>query len=517
NAAGANIVTFGVSLATNITLIDDTTLTCDAPAGPLRANGDVTVRNLNGADTLAGGIQWFPQIPADINYDGYADLIIGAPGHTVTSLDDGAVYVFLGGPGGIADADAGTADLILLPTLSGSEFGARLASMDVSGDDIPDLLVSAYRDDTVGPDAGAVYVFLGPLSASPTPILSTDADIVLLAKTPGDFFGTSLDSGDMTGDGIADILVGAKLNDGFGTDAGEVYAFFGGPTLASSNALSASATFTPMNVRSEFGTQVRAVDFDLDGTCDVLIGAPKDSVAGGNSGSVYIFKGDALMGTEAAANAEWRFDGEASGDFFGTAIATGDVNVDGIPDLVVGAPLSDRTARVAGAAYVFFGGPAQTGASASTADVLFGAERLGDRMGNDIDVTDVNGDGIDDILIGSPFSSVTVNQAGRAYVVFGGVDLASIELSSAPVIFTAEPNVGDHFGTVVTAQDVDGDGINDIIVSANMNDTNGSASGRTYVFMGGPGLTDTLAAIGDATLSGEATADSFGSSIVGTR
>ena len=159
------------------------------------------------------------------------------------------------------------------------------------------------------------------------------------------------------------------------------------------------ATFTPMNHRSEFGTRVRVVDFDGDGTSAVVIGAAKDSVAGGNSGSVYIFRGHALLGTVAAANADWAFTGEASGDFFGSSLAVGDVNDDTILDLVVGAPLNDRSHNIGGATYVFFGGPDQAGGSASGADVIFGSELAGDRMGSWIDVADVNGDLVDDILI----------------------------------------------------------------------------------------------------------------------
>jgi len=517
NDAGTATVTFGFLPALNVTVIDDTTLTCEAGPGSLRTVGDVTVTNDNGEGTLPGGVMWLPQIPADINDDGYADLIVGAPGHFITSVNDGAVYVFFGGPDGIADANAENADLIFLPTMNNTEFGGRLAAMDVTGDDVPDLMISAHKDDTAGIDAGAVFVFHGPLTPMETPILSSSADVVLQGKATGDTFGVGIDTGDISGDGIPDLVISAKNHDGIGQDSGEVYGFFGGPSLASTNAMFSDATFTPMNHRSEFGTRVRVVDFDGDGTSDVVIGAAKDSVAGGNSGSVYIFRGHALLGTVAAANADWAFTGEAPGDFFGSSLAVGDVNDDTMLDLVVGAPLNDRSHNIGGATYVFFGGPDQAGGSASGADVIFGSELAGDRMGSWIDVADVNGDFVDDILIGSPFSSVTATRAGRAYVVFGTSLLADMPLSMAPVIFTAEPDAGGQFGSVITAQDVDGDGWNDVIVSAAMADANGAASGRTYVFMGGPDLTDGNAASDDATLTGGAASDGFGSWVVGSR
>ena len=156
----------------------------------------------------------------DVNGDGYADVIVGANGNDAGGLNAGRAYVYYGGPA----ADA-VADLTLTGAAAGDFFGYSISGAgDVNGDGYADVIVGAYANDAGGADAGRAYVYFGGPSADAT------ADLTLTGAAAGDNFGISVGTaGDVNGDGYADVIVGALLNDAGGVDAGRAYVYYGGP------------------------------------------------------------------------------------------------------------------------------------------------------------------------------------------------------------------------------------------------------------------------------------------------
>ncbi len=192
---------------------------------------------------------------------------------------------------------------------------------------------------------------------------------------------------------------------------------------------------------------------------------------------------------------------ESVGSKHGYSVATaGDVNGDTFADLIVGAPGNNAAGLNAGRVYVYFGGPAED----AVADLVFTGEyrnKFGIAVGT---AGDFNGDTYDDVIVGTDPQSVA-GVPGRAYVYFGGPGA-----DSTADLFFSGTTVGDAFGySVGSAGDVNGDTYDDLIIGAFHDNTSGSATGRAYVYFGGPGFDATA----DLVLTGEVTGDEFGISV----
>jgi len=343
-------------------------------------------------------------------------------------------------------------------TISGKSIGDRLAQSvagigDVNGDLIPDWVVGAPLSDLAGNMSGSALVLSG----------ATGAELYEFSgDSPVDFFGSSVAGGDLNGDGRADIIVGAYADDVSGVDAGTVYAYSG---------LDGSLLWTQGGVSAgdNFGFSVAYVpDTDGDGRGEVLVGAWTADGRAANSGEARLLDGDSGAQIHVLR-------GLGSYDFFGKSVAgIGDVNGDGLGDLLVGAPGESTNGAGAGAAYLY------SGASGALLASFLG-DQAGDGLGSSVaDAGDVDADLNSDLILGSPGADQGGNNAGRVRIHSGasGAILRDLVGSAA----------GDNFGSAVTGDvDVDGDGRPELVVGIAAADPSGPSSGQVQVFSGQDG------------------------------
>lgn len=335
--------------------------------------------------------------------------------------------------------------------------GVSVARGDFNGDGVEDLLIGApFADGPDGSrrDAGEAYVLFGPLGDGPEIDLALDAaDVTIYGARPEDNLGFTVAAGDLNDDGTDDIIVAAPASHGLRnirTDLGEVYVIFGSPSLP--------ATVDTMRVEQDFtfrsaegftraGSSLAVGDVNDDGIADLVIGGPfggreEGTPAGSprtSEGEVYVVFGSPELGGEvdvARGEEDARFKGAREFENFGQAVAVGDVNGDGIGDIIVTARRAagpDGTRRDAGGAFVFFGSPELAGFTPSSqADVTIHGAEAGDLMGDVVAAGDLDGDGLTDIVLSARFAKGPESLrpvGGEAYVLFaasltGVVDLA---------------------------------------------------------------------------------------------
>jgi IPT/TIG domain/FG-GAP repeat len=519
----SNAVTIGGKACTNVVTIDKGTITCTTPAGTPGMAVDVEVSNPQGLGRLTDGFRYFSAASthSDLNHDGIADLIVGAPLDGTSTA--GAVYVFFGSsdPAHIVDTDSSHADIKLLGESTGDNFGISVCTGDVNGDHIDDLIVGAnLADQPNAIDAGKVYVFYGPLTAGTISAANADVKITGESVVAGDRFGSQLELGDIVGQGHAEIMVSAPRHDLNGgtpnavVDTGCVYVFKGGSSMQSMPAAHANMTFDGVLANDQLGMSVGCGDLNHDGIADLVLGDPLADPYGPplmqNAGAVYVMYGGAGLANRPLANADLVFTGEALGDEFGTSFSIGDVNGDGIDDLVVGAPLNSYVDANTGRVYVFYGSKNLVSKNATLADVKLSGIPTHNSFGTTVVVADVDGDHVADILIGAPHADYLNDGNGRCYLFLGGPTLTNAVAVDAYEIFNGENVQDDGLGSAVSLADINGDGRADMLCAANRN-TGGA--GRVYLFLSGGAAGQHLAIDADAKYSGTQSQALFGSSM----
>jgi Ca2+-binding RTX toxin-like protein len=449
----------------------------------------------------------------DVNGDGIDDLIVGAPWGDNGGSYAGEAYVIFGKAGGLSDIDlsslfASDGFIIQGDTASDEAGGSVSFAGDVNGDGIDDLIVGASSGDYGASYVGEAYVIFGKTTGFSNIDLSTLSPaegFIIGGDAAFDRTGLSVSSvGDVNGDGIDDLIVGAPRGDNGGRDAGEAYVIFGKTTGFSNIDLS---TLSPANgfiIQGERASDwagfsvSSAGDVNGDGIDDLIVGAPR----GGNGGEAYVIFGKTTGFSNIALAAlspadGFTIQGDAAGDNLGWSVSSaGDVNGDGIDDLIVGEPGGNDGGNYAGEAYVIFGRAAGTRADIdlSTLSAGDGFTIQGDVAYNHAGFSvasagDINGDGIDDLIVGAPFGDYGANNTGEAYVIFGkttgfsNIDLTSLSAADG---FIIQGDAADDFAgkSVSSAGDVNGDGIDDLIVGAPRGGNGGSYAGEAYVIFG---------------------------------
>ncbi len=378
----------------------------------------------------------------DVNGDGFDDLIVGAPFDDNNGDGSGSARVFSGATGAILYTRNGGS--------VADQFGSSVSGAgDVNGDGFDDLIVGASGDENNGFNSGSARVFSGATGA----ILYTRN-----GDSAGDEFGASVSgAGDVNGDGFDDLIVGAPFdaNNGFTSGSARVFSGANGAILY---------TFNGDSAGDNLGYAVSgAGDVNGDGFDDLIVGAYQDDNNGSASGSARVFSG-------ATGAILYTFNGDAADDLFGYSVSgAGDVNGDGFDDLVAGAPFDDDNGDASGSARVFSG---KDGAILYT----FNGDAAGDQLGWSVSgAGDIDGDGFDDLIVGAPFDDNNGADSGSARVFSG---------ANGAVLYTRSGNsAGDGFGRSVSgAGDVNGDGFDDLIVGAPLDDNIGSNSGVAIVF-----------------------------------
>lgn len=494
------------------TVFDLTTLN---GANGFVANGAVAQEQAG--DKVGGG--------GDFNGDGFDDLLIGAIHSSAGGMNSGAVYVVFGKATGFAASiDLGTLNGTNGFRISGEAAGDQLNFLanvgDINHDGIDDIGVGARLNDSTGGNSGECYVIYGKNTAFAANLnlagLAAADGFSIAGEQANDTCARIGPAGDLNGDGIDDLAIGSSNFGIPGTadNIGRGYVIFGKSgnfgTSVSLAGLNGTTGFKlTYNTASGFaGSQIGSPgDINHDGHDDLYISVP--AVEAGNAGRVYVL----FSKTTAWANVDvttisgaagFACDGEVSNNQAGGAVSpAGDVNGDGIDDLLIGARFNFAVGGGLGNAYVVYGRDTAfpNVIPLASLDGTNGFKIICPPSANEAGfaaagVGDVNDDGFADILIGS-YQSDTVNgtKSGEAYLIYGqSTFTATVTLSN----FTGVTGVvfhgvaaNDVFGiSVGAAGDMNNDGYADYVIGSGHPFTvvagPDTQKGASYVIFGGP-------------------------------
>ncbi|MCP3914496.1 MAG: hypothetical protein GY711_02940 [bacterium] len=387
-------------------------------------------------------------------------------------------------------------------------FGWAVAPLgDLDGDGTADVAVSSFLDDDGVPDVGAVWIlFLEPDGTvkAHQKISATEGGFTGAIET-ADFFGTSLANvGDLDGDGIVDLAVGAYYDDDGGPDKGAVWILFldTDGTVKSHAEISSTSggLLAPLETVDWFGWAMAFLgDLDGDGKPELAVSADGDDDGGMDFGAVYILSllpdGSVFAETKISATTGGFGGPLGPGAYFGSALAAlGDVNGDGVGDLAVGADGDDEGGHDKGAMWIVFLAPDGTAVGETKISAfsggLLGPLEDGDQFGRSAaPLGDFDGDTVPDLVVGADRTDTDDDDEGAIYLLMlhpDGTIKGEMRIDDTTCGFAGSLGMGNHFGNSVTPiGDLDGDGKSELLVGAEETHDTAPAEGSVWVlFLG---------------------------------
>lgn len=379
----------------------------------------------------------------DVNGDGYSDMLAGAHQFDNGQANEGVGVIIYGAPNGLGFVnflECNQADAMMGSAIAGAG--------DVDGDGYSDVVAGARFYDNGQGNEGAAFIFKGSaaglITANPTIIESNQQDARL---------GHAVSSaGDVNGDGFSDIALGAYMYDKGSNNEGVVMIHYGsanGVSIAPAQILESD------QIEAQFGISVAcAGDVNGDGYADLIAGSRYYDKGQSNEGAAFIYEGskDGLGIMPASV-----LESNQNDAWLGSAVApAGDVNGDGFSDVLVGSYAYDHGQKDEGSVFVWYGNGERL---ASKFTNLINNIPKGILEGQSIaNAGDVNGDGYNDVIIGTPYK----DSKGAAYIYHGSASGLNPDPSTS-----IENISGSHLLgiSVAGAGDLNGDGFDDIIIS----------------------------------------------------
>jgi len=418
---------------------------------------------------------WSVSPAGDVNGDGFADFVVGAPFDAAKGAEAGRAFIWFGGPF-MSDVP----NVILDDGSAEDWFGFSVAGIgDIDDDGFDDVAVGAPGDDRNGlAKSGSVYVYLGRSEGQDETQLNWNVEQVVAGEVAGDRFGWSVSgAGDMDRDGIDDFVVGAPYNDATGTDRGRAYLFTGdrgdvattpaviwdGPAVAGPQSTTRFANFAPDGTSIQgpgFGWVVADLgNFRGLNRAAIAIGAPG---AAGAIGEVRLFVASAIAGTLPSTTPETVFGNSGqAGDAFGWSVASGGmIDGDARNDLLVGVP-GDENGR--GQVKIFYGS-SDPPATDDVASVVYQGQTTGDQFGYAVAGAGDHLGSPGTWLVGAPTRDDAGLDGGWVYVYDR---TAQLPTNLLPRNRSGSAEAGDRWGFALCGLgDLDLDGSDEFLVGA---------------------------------------------------
>ncbi|WP_442948677.1 beta strand repeat-containing protein [Nostoc sp.] len=449
----------------------------------LNGTNGFAINGINPGDDSGGSVS----SAGDINGDGIDDLIIVASFADPNGTNSGQSYVVFGSKSGFnaqfnLSTLNGTNGFAINGINAFDQANVVSSVGDINGDGIDDLIIGASSADPNSEGSGQSYVVFGSKSG-----FNAQFNLSTLNGTNGfainginqyDFSGTSVSSaGDINGDGIADLIIGAPIAPNT-IQSGQSYVVFGSKSgfdaqlnLSTLNGTNGFA-INGINPGDTSGRYVSSAgDINGDGIDDLIIGATNASPNAIQSGQSYVVFGSkggfgaqfnlsTLNGTNGFA-----INGIAADDESSVVSSAGDINGDGIDDLIIGKNVASLNDTGSAQSYVVFGSKggfeAQFNLSTLNGTNGFVINGITEMYPSGIQVSsagDINSDGFDDLIIGAPGASPNGIFSGQSYVVFGGKNIGS----GSTINLTGTAGTDTLFGTI-SNNIIDGKAGNDIL------------------------------------------------------